>query len=148
MDCVVTPLKTLMGFSVHLNVQLKFYNLPKIIMQLKTNKKEVAKMSKSIKVKKICNGNKESKDVLSQYLRIKELENSLNLYLKLETINSYKINVQIALLRFKNTVGYIKFVDRKYMKNFFNLKSIWLSNIDTFTRNSEEAADNLIDDWA
>ena len=28
MDCVVTPLKTLMGFSVHLNVQLKFYNLP------------------------------------------------------------------------------------------------------------------------
>lgn len=65
-------------------------------MQLKTNKKEEAKMSKSIKVKKICNGNKESKDVLSQYLRIKELENSLNLYLKLETINSYKINVQIA----------------------------------------------------
>ncbi len=31
------------------------------------------------------------------------------------------------------------------MKNFFNLKSIWLSNIDTFTKNSEEAADNLID---
>lgn len=31
-------------------------------MQLKTNKKEEAKMSKSIKVKKICNGNKESKD--------------------------------------------------------------------------------------
>ncbi len=30
MDCVVTPLKTLMGFSVHLNVQLKFYNLPNI----------------------------------------------------------------------------------------------------------------------
>ena len=30
MDCVVTPLKTLMGFSVHLNVQLKFYNLPRI----------------------------------------------------------------------------------------------------------------------
>ncbi len=30
MDCVVTPLKTLMGFSVHLNVQLKFYNLPSI----------------------------------------------------------------------------------------------------------------------
>ena len=28
MDCAVTPLKTLMGFSVHLNVQLKFYNLP------------------------------------------------------------------------------------------------------------------------
>jgi hypothetical protein len=28
MDCTVTPLKTLMGFSVHLNVQLKFYNLP------------------------------------------------------------------------------------------------------------------------
>ncbi|MCI1954632.1 hypothetical protein ACI3EJ_10430 [Ligilactobacillus acidipiscis] len=28
MDCVVTPLKTLMGFSVHLNVQVKFYNLP------------------------------------------------------------------------------------------------------------------------
>ena len=28
MDCMVTPLKTLMGFSVHLNVQLKFYNLP------------------------------------------------------------------------------------------------------------------------
>ena len=28
MDCVVTPLNTLMGFSVHLNVQLKFYNLP------------------------------------------------------------------------------------------------------------------------
>ena len=28
MDCVVTPLKTLMVFSVHLNVQLKFYNLP------------------------------------------------------------------------------------------------------------------------
>ncbi len=28
MDCVVTPLKTLMGFSVHLNVQFKFYNLP------------------------------------------------------------------------------------------------------------------------
>lgn len=30
MDCVVTPLKTLMGFSVHLNVQLKFYNLPEL----------------------------------------------------------------------------------------------------------------------
>ncbi|TFZ15282.1 hypothetical protein E2P75_08765, partial [Limosilactobacillus fermentum] len=28
-NVVVTPLKTLMGFSVHLNVQLKFYNLPK-----------------------------------------------------------------------------------------------------------------------
>ncbi|MDM8267290.1 hypothetical protein QUW44_09180, partial [Limosilactobacillus pontis] len=28
---VVTPLKTLMGFSVHLNVQLKFYNLPKFV---------------------------------------------------------------------------------------------------------------------
>ncbi len=28
MDCVVTPVKTLMVFSVHLNVQLKFYNLP------------------------------------------------------------------------------------------------------------------------
>ena len=28
MDCTVTPLKTLMVFSVHLNVQLKFYNLP------------------------------------------------------------------------------------------------------------------------
>ncbi|WKB72728.1 hypothetical protein [Ligilactobacillus animalis] len=27
---MVTPLKTLMGFSVHLNVQLKFYNLPYI----------------------------------------------------------------------------------------------------------------------
>ncbi|MCT3430074.1 hypothetical protein EFQ32_04465, partial [Limosilactobacillus fermentum] len=27
-DCLVTPLKTLMGFSVYLNVQLKFYNLP------------------------------------------------------------------------------------------------------------------------
>ena len=25
---MVTPLKTFMGFSVHLNVQLKFYNLP------------------------------------------------------------------------------------------------------------------------
>ncbi|QDX85813.1 hypothetical protein DQQ11_15040 [Lactiplantibacillus plantarum] len=32
MDCVVTPLKTLMGFSVHLNVQLKFYNLPYLIV--------------------------------------------------------------------------------------------------------------------
>ncbi|GAW63610.1 integral membrane protein [Ligilactobacillus acidipiscis] len=31
MDCVVTPLKTLMGFSVHLNVQVKFYNLPNLI---------------------------------------------------------------------------------------------------------------------
>ena len=30
MDCVVTPLKTLMGFSVYLNVQLKFYNLPEV----------------------------------------------------------------------------------------------------------------------
>ena len=30
MDYVVTPLKTLMSFSVHLNVQLKFYNLPKV----------------------------------------------------------------------------------------------------------------------
>ncbi|MQB72013.1 hypothetical protein DN448_10160 [Lactobacillus reuteri] len=28
MDCTVTPLKTLMVFSAHLNVQLKFYNLP------------------------------------------------------------------------------------------------------------------------
>ena len=27
---MVTPLKTLMGFSVHLNVQLKFYNLPNL----------------------------------------------------------------------------------------------------------------------
>ena len=27
---MVTPLKTLMGFSVHLNVQLKLYNLPYI----------------------------------------------------------------------------------------------------------------------
>ncbi len=35
MDCVVTPLKTLMGFSVHLNVQLKFYNLPiQLIMKV------------------------------------------------------------------------------------------------------------------
>ena len=29
---MVTPLKTLMGFSVHLNVQLKFYNLPYVIV--------------------------------------------------------------------------------------------------------------------
>ena len=31
---LATPLKTFMGFSVHLNVQLKFYNLPnqKIIL--------------------------------------------------------------------------------------------------------------------
>ncbi|MCT3581479.1 GGDEF domain-containing protein, partial [Levilactobacillus brevis] len=36
MDCVVTPLKTLMGFSVHLNVQFKFYNLPndKILIKI------------------------------------------------------------------------------------------------------------------
>ena len=34
MDCVVTPLKTLMGFSVHLNVQLKFYNLPYLLRLL------------------------------------------------------------------------------------------------------------------
>lgn len=113
---------------------------------MQTNKKEETRMSKIIEVKKICNGNKESGDVLSQYSRIKELKNSLNQHLKLETINRYKMNVQIALLRFKNTVGYIKFVDRKYMKDFFTLKSIWLSNIDTFTKNSEEAADNLIDD--
>ncbi|ABJ63860.1 DUF3923 family protein [Levilactobacillus brevis] len=32
MDCVVTPLKTLMGFSVHLNVQFKFYNLPFVLL--------------------------------------------------------------------------------------------------------------------
>ena len=32
MDCVVTQLKTLMGFSVYLNVQLKFYNLPYAIL--------------------------------------------------------------------------------------------------------------------
>ena len=38
MDCVATPLKTLMGFSVHLNVQLKFYNLPpsKILILIST----------------------------------------------------------------------------------------------------------------
>ena len=35
MDCVVTPLKTLMVFSVHLNVQLKFYNLPNTDRQTK-----------------------------------------------------------------------------------------------------------------
>ncbi|MDM7553308.1 DUF3923 family protein, partial [Levilactobacillus brevis] len=29
---VVTPLKTLMGFSVHLNVQFKFYNLPFVLL--------------------------------------------------------------------------------------------------------------------
>ncbi|GAW64981.1 integral membrane protein [Ligilactobacillus acidipiscis] len=39
MDCVVTPLKTLMGFSVHLNVQLKFYNLPTTSV---TNEKIIA----------------------------------------------------------------------------------------------------------
>ncbi len=33
MDCTVTPLKTLMGFSVHLNVQLKFYNLPNCFLK-------------------------------------------------------------------------------------------------------------------
>lgn len=38
MDCVVTPLKTLMGFSVHLNVQFKFYNLPNNkVLQLNKN---------------------------------------------------------------------------------------------------------------
>ena len=35
MDCTVTPLKTLMGFSVHLNVQLKFCNLPFIFASFK-----------------------------------------------------------------------------------------------------------------
>lgn len=30
---MVTPLKTLMGFSVYLNVQLKFYNLPYIFIK-------------------------------------------------------------------------------------------------------------------
>ncbi|MCB4358014.1 DUF3923 family protein [Levilactobacillus brevis] len=29
---MVTPLKTLMGFSVHLNVQFKFYNLPFVLL--------------------------------------------------------------------------------------------------------------------
>ena len=103
-------------------------------------------MSKTIEVKKISNNNKESENVLSQHLRAQGLEDSLNSYLKLVTINSYKMNVQIELQKFKNTVGYIKFVDKKYMKDFFTLKSMWLSNIDTFTTNSEEAADNLIDD--
>ncbi|OCW65950.1 GbpC/Spa domain-containing protein [Limosilactobacillus reuteri] len=36
---MVTPLKTLMGFSVHLNVQLKFYNLPTIKFWLLTQKR-------------------------------------------------------------------------------------------------------------
>ncbi|RAM09118.1 hypothetical protein DPF85_10190 [Limosilactobacillus fermentum] len=41
MDCLVTPLKTLMGFSVHLNVQLKFYNLPRLKNNLeKKNEKQ------------------------------------------------------------------------------------------------------------
>ena len=49
MDCVVTPLKTLMGFSVHLNVQLKFYNLPikkntSVIVQQNWMAKEFKKM--------------------------------------------------------------------------------------------------------
>ena len=45
---MVTPLKTLMGFSVHLNVQLKFYNLPyqKKIDQLQ---KENAQLKQQLK---------------------------------------------------------------------------------------------------
>lgn len=74
------------------------------------------------------------------------LGNLLNQSLKSITVNRYKINIQLILLRLKNTVGYIKFVDKKYMKGFFALKSMWLSNIDNFTANSEESADNLIDD--
>ena len=41
MDCTVTPLKTLMGFSVHLNVQLKFYNLPNHKKGLKIGEKRL-----------------------------------------------------------------------------------------------------------
>ncbi|PPX66012.1 hypothetical protein C5O28_04080 [Limosilactobacillus fermentum] len=47
MDCVVTPLKTLMGFSVHLNVQLKFYNLP--------STKIIKKTANFFKKRRLCN---------------------------------------------------------------------------------------------
>ncbi len=38
---MVTPLKTLMGFSVHLNVQLKFYNLPSTKVQSECRKENI-----------------------------------------------------------------------------------------------------------
>lgn len=41
------------------------------------------------------------------------LGNLLNQSLKSITVNRYKINIQLILLRLKNTVGYIKFVDKK-----------------------------------
>ncbi|MEE6757190.1 hypothetical protein RAO16_06005, partial [Limosilactobacillus reuteri] len=40
----VTPLKTLMGFSVHLNVQLKFYNLPLLNDEKKYRQMELAEV--------------------------------------------------------------------------------------------------------
>ena len=51
MDCVVTPLKTLMFFSVHLNVQLKFYNLPSDVEQIITNIKNKLHIATSEEVK-------------------------------------------------------------------------------------------------
>ncbi|AYE60281.1 hypothetical protein CO218_14945 [Lactiplantibacillus plantarum] len=49
MDCVVTPLKTLMGFSVHLNVQFKFYNLPLCFLSYFNNVKEYLSRGHSVK---------------------------------------------------------------------------------------------------
>lgn len=46
----------------------------------------------------------------------------------------------------KNIIGYIKFVDNDFIENFYELNSLWLSEISAFTENSEEVADNLIDD--
>lgn len=46
----------------------------------------------------------------------------------------------------KNIIGYIKFIDNDFIDDFFQLQNLWLSDIHTFTSNSEEQVDNLIDD--
>ncbi|MES4789311.1 DUF3923 family protein, partial [Levilactobacillus brevis] len=51
--CVVTPLKTLMGFSVHLNVQFKFYNLPLLLIFIFTRKVDGSGLVQTPEVKMI-----------------------------------------------------------------------------------------------
>lgn len=46
----------------------------------------------------------------------------------------------------KEIIGYIKFVDEKYVTTFDCLSSLWLSSIDVFTKEPESSKNNLIDD--
>ncbi|WP_056962146.1 hypothetical protein [Limosilactobacillus panis] len=108
MDCTVTPLKTLMGFSVHLNVQLKFYNLP-LIKNFSNN--FLVKVDKIHQEIGLSSGKKNIPDFCSE---LAVLENSIDTTMDIpeELVSPAKEIVQ-SLWNYYKLVANSKNVDAK-----------------------------------